>query len=234
VIRQATIPVVLLVCTSAQGQQAQSKIPITGPRVKEPALRQELLAMEKKDQEARMSFLRSLEEHGIGPRNGDPKFKDPALIKLVMEQTAKLAELDRKNTARLGEIVDKFGWPGQSLVGIQGTEAAWLLVQHADANVPFQKQCLKLMKAGRKGDVNPRHIAYLTDRILVHEGKMQMYGTQVQGQGGDIKPLPIADEANVDKRRADVGMEPLAEYLRNHRQLNEKLSGSQKQTKGKD
>jgi Family of unknown function (DUF6624) len=73
-----------------------------------------------------------------------------------------------------------------------------------------------------------------TDRVLVHEGKMQTYGTQTQGQGGVLKPLPIADEANVEKRRADAGMEPLAEYLKTLRQENEKLSGAQRRETGKD
>jgi hypothetical protein len=51
-----------------------------------------------------------------------------------------------KNTARLKEVVAKHGWPGKSLVGEDGAFAAWLLVQHADADAAFQKQRLELMK----------------------------------------------------------------------------------------
>jgi hypothetical protein len=104
-------------------------------------------------------------------------------------------------------------------------------VQHADANVLFQKRCLKLMEAAARGDVKPRHIAYLSDRVLVHEGKKQMYGTQLQEQGGGLRPLPIADEANVDQRRALAGMEPLAEYLKTSRQQNERLARPPEQNK---
>jgi len=65
---------------------------------------------------------------------------------------------DRKTTARMKEIVAKHGWPGKRLIGEDGANAAWLLVQHADANLVFQKQCLALMKplvdAGDVGDAS--------------------------------------------------------------------------------
>ncbi len=223
--------VALFAASPAHGQEASTPSQAQEPAVREPSLRQELLARQQQDQDVRASYLRTLGDHGIRPQQGDPQFKDPELVKLVMEQTAKLAAIDRQNTARLEQIVDRYGWPGRALVGFEAADAAWLLVQHADANVAFQKRCLKLMQEAPKGDVKPKQIAYLTDRILVHEGKMQMYGTQAQGQGGVLKPLPIADEANVDRRRALAGMPPLAEYLKTLRQENDRLSGRQETPK---
>jgi hypothetical protein len=40
----------------------------------------------------------------------------------------------------------------------------------------------------------------------------QVYGTQFHEVGGKMEPYPIEDEANVDKRRKEVGLPPLAEY----------------------
>jgi hypothetical protein len=57
----------------------------------------------------------------------------------------------------------------------------------------------------------------LEDRILMKEGRKQIYGTQVYSgpeTGGKLQLYPIEDEAHVDERRAAVGMPPLAEYLR--------------------
>ena len=65
-----------------------------------------------------------------------------------------------------------------------------------------------------KSEVSSRNIAYLTDRVLLAEGKKQIYGTQFQMVDGKFQPKPLEDEANVDRRRAEAGQEPLAEYLR--------------------
>jgi hypothetical protein len=52
--------------------------------------------------------------------------------------------------------------------------------------------------------------------VLVGEGKPQIYGTQAkrfeEWKGQEPVLEPIEDEANVDKRRAQVGLFPLSEY----------------------
>ena len=45
------------------------------------------------------------------------------------------------------------------------------------------------------------------------EGKPQVYGTQFKIKGQELIPAPIEDEQNVDRRRAEVGLPSLAEYL---------------------
>jgi hypothetical protein len=58
--------------------------------------------------------------------------------------------------------------------------------------------------------------ALLLDRVLVGEGKPQVYGTQAKRfeawKGREPVLEPIEDEGNVDKRRAEVGLPPLSEY----------------------
>jgi hypothetical protein len=56
----------------------------------------------------------------------------------------------------------------------------------------------------------------LEDRILTREGNKQVYGTQLRlNQTTQRMELyPIEDEENVDGRRATVGLEPLAGYLK--------------------
>jgi hypothetical protein len=227
---KVVVPVCLLLASSVQGQDPDKKGQDKEPAAKEPCLRQELLAMEKEDQQVRTAVLKALGEKGISPGDAKP-ITDPALLKIFLEQTGKMAAVDQKNRARLKEVVDKHGWPGKSLVGKDGAHAAWLLVQHADADLAFQKRYLELMKAAPKGDVQPEDIAYLTDRVLVAEKKKQVYGTQLQGQGGTFKPHPIEDEANVDKRRAEVGLPPLAEYLKTAQAEYDKLLGKKREKK---
>ena len=87
-------------------------------------------------------------------------------------------KFDGENTQWLKQIVEQRGWPTKSMVGSDGANAAWLLVQHADADIKFQRKCLDLMAALPKNEVSQTDFAYLTDRVLLAEGKNQLYGTQ--------------------------------------------------------
>jgi hypothetical protein len=177
--------------------------------------------MMREDQDARKAVLKS---RGKGsPSNGGNRATvDPTILRSIQEKSRKLGEIDRKNRARLQQIVATVGWPGTTLVGSDGAHAAWLLVQHADADPPFQKSCLALMRGARKGEVAAIDVAYLTDRVRVAEGKKQLYGTQLEH---DFTPQPIEDVENVDRRRAEAGLPPLADYLKEAKRMYEKWSG---------
>ena len=72
-----------------------------------------------------------------------------------------------------------------------------------------------IRQARAEGKVTPGNLATLEDRILIRQGKKQVYGTQLKTDTSGINTLfPIEDEANVDKRRASMGMIPLKEYLK--------------------
>ncbi len=120
---------------------------------------------------------------------------------------------DAKHTARMKEIVAEIGWPTLSKVGAEGASNAWLLVQHADHDVDFQEQCLQLMQGSPAGEVDITNIAYLTDRVCVNRDRGQLYGTQFTQEDGKHIPRTIEDEANVNARRAEVGMGPLSEQI---------------------
>ena len=125
-----------------------------------------------------------------------------------------MREADGENLPWLKEVVAAHGWPGASLVGTDGAHAAWLLTQHADAEPAFQRQCLGLIGAAvEAGEASLLEYAYLTDRVLLAEGRSQVYGTQVTRSGGAYVPRDLRDPELVDERRAAAGLEPLAEYL---------------------
>jgi hypothetical protein len=152
-------------------------------------LRTELLARAERDQTARKSLPPGLRvqrwEHVIAP-------------------------VDRANTAWMRHIVAKHGWPGYTLAGMDGAHAAWLLVQHAPAG--FQEECLPLLEAAvARGDAAPRDLAYLTDRVLMHRGERQVYGTQYQVMDGEVRLWPVRDPGRLDERRAALRLPPEAE-----------------------
>lgn len=131
------------------------------------------------------------------------------------------ADIDRINTEKMKEIVAQIGWPTVSKVGESGAHGAWLLIQHADHDVVFQEQCLELMKKEPSTEVDSIDIAYLDDRVRVNKGQPQLYGTQFTEKDGRRVPKLIENEAEVDKRRKDAGLDTIEEYTTH---MNEKYA----------
>jgi hypothetical protein len=124
--------------------------------------------------------------------------------------------VDKDNLAWLKGVVERHGWPGRSLVGRDGAQGAFLIAQHAAGDLDFMAECLGLLKeAYQAGEAEGQWVALMTDRVLVlKEKKKQLYGTQLVAKDGKLVPQPIEDEASVDERRKELGMPPLADYLR--------------------
>ena len=159
----------------------------------DPTLRNELLAMAADDHDVRSELVASGELFdGYHPR---------------------MAIVHARNAALLEGIVDERGWPGRKLVGDDGAEAAWLVLQHAIAHPRLQRKCLlRLKTAAAAGDIPWSHVAFLDDRICCFEERPQRYGTQFDWDAsGELSPLPLQDPHRVDEFRAGVGLGPLAE-----------------------
>jgi hypothetical protein len=111
-------------------------------------------------------------------------------------------------------LIAEHGWPTVSLVGERAAHAAWLLVQHADARPELQERALALMRPlVASGEASGVDVAYLEDRVRVARGDAQLFGTQFGAdENGVQRPFAIEDAARVDERRAELGLEPLAQY----------------------
>ena len=166
-------------------------------------LRAELLEMERLDRAVRADLVARGELHTPVPR-----------------YHPEMEAIHRRHNARMRAIIEHHGWPGQSLVGKDGSRAAGVLVQHAILDSELQRHCLGLLtEAVAQEEAEGFMLALLTDRVLMHEGKPQVYGTQYVGaEGGGVEPWLIQDPETVDERRRAVGLMPLAE---NTTRLNE-------------
>lgn len=103
------------------------------------------------------------------------------------------------------------------LVGREGVEAAFVVLQHAP-DWSFQEEMLPATEAAyHSGVLDGQDYALLLDRVRVHQGRPQVYRTQMkpprEWEAGEPVPEPIADEAHVDERRAEVGLPSMAVYL---------------------
>jgi hypothetical protein len=98
--------------------------------VRLPDVRDELIAMRDRDQQIRQTLI----QRGIG---------DTATI-------AEMKQIDLANTRRLKQLIMLHDYPVQILVGTEGVEAAFLLVQHSP-DLDFQKAYLPIL-AGQAKD----------------------------------------------------------------------------------
>lgn len=130
----------------------------------------------------------------------------------MKELWAKQNTADSINLIRIEEIIDRFGYPGRSLVGDQD-RVAWLVIQHADLQT--QEEYLPLLQeAAKNGELPTSAFALLVDRVRMRKGEKQLYGSQIQMEEGSFVIYPIEDEPNVNKRRAAMGLGPLEEYVK--------------------
>lgn len=127
----------------------------------------------------------------------------------------KIERTDKANAKYVKKILDKYGWLDHHVVGFEAGSALFLVVQHADLKTQ-EKYLPLLRKAVKEKKALGHHLALLEDRVLVGKGDKQIYGSQVQcdSAGKNCWIFPIDDEKNVDKRRADVGLPPLADYVK--------------------
>jgi len=75
---------------------------------------------------------------------------------------------------------------------------------------------LKVIKEEvKKGNVNAKNFAFLTDRVGLALKNKQVYGTQVNYNTkiGQAYPKPLIDSINVNKRREEIRIGPIEEYL---------------------
>lgn len=123
-------------------------------------------------------------------------------------------EKDSINLITVKSILDKYGWLGADVVGGKGNSTLFLVIQHSDQAT--QEKYLPMMReAVKNGKAQGSSLALLEDRVALGQGKRQIYGSQI---GRDPKTQiyyvsPLEDPENVDRRRAEVGLGPLSEYV---------------------
>ena len=185
---RAFIIAALVLC--ARGTYAQQP----APAARDEMLRAQLLIRGQKDQEVRQPFLTGS--------------ADSAAID-------RMNQVDALNTTFIKQVVADHGWPGYSLVGRDGEQAAFLIIQHATQDTAFMAKALPLLeRAYATGEAEGQQVALLTDRVARQRGQPQIYGTQASIVSGRFVLDPIADSANVDARRAKLGIPPVAVYKR--------------------
>lgn len=120
------------------------------------------------------------------------------------------------NIKKVKEILDKYPWPDLKLIGERGNRTICNVLQHTDQEtrehyIPRMKQAVLDKK------LEPRYLVRAEDRIATDKGELQIYGGQMKyyPETKSFNVWPVYDPVNIDKRRTEIGLEPIAEFLKN-------------------
>ncbi|WP_248574850.1 DUF6624 domain-containing protein [Flavobacterium sp. H122] len=118
---------------------------------------------------------------------------------------------DSINLVKVEKIIKEYGYPGKTLVGEPTNKAVWYVIQHSK-KIPEYFELIKL--SGEKNEIPMTLVATMEDRMLMYEGKEQIYGTQGAGRmiydekGNQVFfnfIWPIQNPAKVNELRKKVG-----------------------------
>jgi hypothetical protein len=137
--------------------------------------------------------------------------------KLFKGYNAEMEKVHLSNAKRLQEIISQIGYPNIDKVGIEASQAAWLIIQHAISQPDFMKKCLALAhQEAENKKIDYVNVAFLSDRIAMYENRPQSFGTQFVGdENGELIPYPLDNEIDIiNQRRRGLGLNTVDERLK--------------------
>ncbi len=103
------------------------------------------------------------------------------------------------------------------MVGVRedGAHAAWLLLaMHSLVDPQWQRECLRLLgEAVQAGEAAEQDWAMLLDRVLLTEGRAQVFGTQLTIEHRTYRPERLYAADSVGVLRSRVGLASMRAYL---------------------
>ena len=120
------------------------------------------------------------------------------------------------NEKKIMGILDKNGWPEKELIGEQGNWTICNVIQHSDNEIRI-KYLPMMRQAVKDKNLHPRFLVRAEDRIATERGDLQIYGGQMKyyPETKSFNVWPVYDPVNIDKRRAEIGLGPIADHLKN-------------------
>jgi hypothetical protein len=191
-------------------------------------LRAELLARAAADATAMGAFLAQADacRAEFEPRSSTPwpyVLLEWTPLDSAPAPVRRVLEVVDDNVRWLRALIGERGWPGKSLVGEDGVDAAWLLLQHAGSGVPtigtpdnlrFQASCGPLLRAAvAAGEAHPRHLAHVVDNLRQRAGEKPEYAvfaTAFVTEDGEPRLRPDLDAPGIDAARRGIGLQALA------------------------
>lgn len=159
-------------------------------------IQQKLEEINRQNLELRSQVMPTVNKYGFG---------SPEMDSL----DARIMKYDSVSLSLVTKIIDQYGWLGKSQIGKEANQTLFLTIQHAPDNSIRKKYFPLLESSAQNGESDLGDMASMKDRMLVQEGKPQLYGTQSKMVEGKLELFPIEDQKKVNKRRKKVGLSKL-------------------------
>ena len=160
------------------------------------------------------SLLRAVRERDQKLRQDMMDYYSRGDVDSVLWCSAQIEAADAENQRLVFGILDAGGWPEG--LSEEANSAIFLVVDHAE--VEAQRRYYRCVaRAARRGVIGRSSQLTLRDRILMYEGKRQVYGTQTvsfaRGDSTVCYVWPVVRARSLDRRRSRVNLPPMDEYV---------------------
>ncbi|RIJ42957.1 DUF6624 domain-containing protein [Pontibacter oryzae] len=145
-------------------------------------------------------------DQGVRDVNWDSISADPDRQKVYI---SKMHQVDSANQAKVLPILEKYGWLPKSKIGVKAAGTLFLVVQHSNTET-IAKYLPLMEEMAKQGEASSTDAAMMRDRLLMFQGRKQLYGTQAVSylrEDGKHTMWPIEDVEIVNKRRQEAGFE---------------------------
>lgn len=170
------------------------------------SLMAQLDTIHQEDQKYRLQLMEILKK---SDRNESDNLEILALSEIINEK-------DSINLLKIEKILNEQGWLGADVIGEQGNNTLFLVIQHSDLEVQL-KYLPMMQEAVKLGNIKSNDFALLEDRIAVRQGKRQLYGSQIYTNydTGESYVYPLIEPEKVNERRAKAGLdESIEDYVK--------------------
>lgn len=122
---------------------------------------------------------------------------------------------DSIHLSRVLSILDSRGWPGDAEIREGGGQTIAMILSLADIKTR-EKYLPMLRDAVKLGKTSGETLASYEDDLSSQKYGRQIYGSNVRydQETQQYYVGPLEDPDNVDKRRKEIGIQPLGEYLK--------------------
>jgi hypothetical protein len=140
---------------------------------------------------------------------------DQAVRRRADFDPAKTQQVDHKHEAVVSNIFERYGMPTYAMVGPEAASNFVTLVQHQPPELR-RRVLPRLKTAVDAGQADPTDYANLYDRTERDVGRAQLYGQNLEcsREHPSFHRAPIEHEAEVNVRRASIGLLRLEMYER--------------------
>lgn len=130
---------------------------------------------------------------------------------LFSKYLAEMSMIDKENQTTVLPILEKYGWLPISKIGELASDAQFYVLQHTVDLDLFRKYLPTIKALAKKGEAKLWHVALMEDRLLVNEGKKQIFGSQVVKRPGKYDGRffvwPIENPDKVNELRKEAGLD---------------------------